>query len=973
MKIRPDGIWDPDGKYPNPLTGKPYSPNYKILSRGLPGKKGWTHLTAWEAKVDIIKQIDKHSILLLVLPTGVGKTVIVPKLLLHYFEYKKKVLVTTPRLITTSGAGEYSAACLDVPLTIKDVNGKDIRTNNKQVGYKYSDVSTEFGDKNSMLLFTTDGSVKNQIVKGDKDLSNYAGIIIDEAHERSTNIDILIALVMDIIPRRPDFKVIIMSATIDKNVFIDYFKRIGYGNKYGTFDLDNIPTNYKLDFEYTIKNIDKNSTKIVDTVYNKINEIILNPSLPIGNILAFVTSEPETGKIKKKIENNMSHYPINNKPFPIAFTAKSDDKIKNIAKNKNTLPQGYARKVIIATNAIESSVTFEDNLVYIIDTGLAFEKSYDAANYCYKAGKELVSQASIKQRCGRTGRNCNGICIKLYTNEKYKNLKEFGTPKIYVEDFTKVFLELCIIKENVANALKFMDKMIEQPSTYKENINVAGRNLLNMNLIDRAGNVTDLGVICNDFGTYDIKISKMIIAGYYLGCIQWSIMLGVILNKIQGLDDIFIKPFNMENDVILQKKYNDTVKSKIHPSGDHITLLQIFNDFINIPVPNRYKYSLDNFLDFKKLTSWQEDYEELKLLVTKNKNLIKNLNLFNVPVEKLILGGGKVSNELKSKTESDFDDESESDSDDETESDFDDEIHNIETENIKSNNIESNNIESEISKTQYGGTKDEKLSNSYDETDNISYDDDDETDDDETDDDDDFENFENKLELDNNISTIINNTINPSNIINSNSSNDTTTSRNYYNSYKGGVRNNNKNIKSNNRSCKYGGTALSKVSGKKTKLRRTFENGNENVISGGAIKHNEPIEITQKREKRQKIMNLLNISNINSNSKLYKLKPPKNIIDSVLASLYFGFSNNIACYTGKRSNYNVKFSPLTGSILSSAYDYIDKKPDFIVYNEFVVKTDMNKDNQVLSIVSEINSLHFSNFIDMDELIKQIKS
>ena len=90
FSIRKDGIFDPEGKYPNPLTGQPYSQSYKTLAIGNPpslGEKGWTKLTAWKARVDIIKKIHRNQLLLLVLPTGVGKTVIVPNLLLHYFDF----------------------------------------------------------------------------------------------------------------------------------------------------------------------------------------------------------------------------------------------------------------------------------------------------------------------------------------------------------------------------------------------------------------------------------------------------------------------------------------------------------------------------------------------------------------------------------------------------------------------------------------------------------------------------------------------------------------------------------------------------------------------------------------------------------------------------------------------------------------------------------------------------------------------
>ena len=123
FSIRRDGICDPKGKYPNPLTNQPYTKNYTALSLtrpnnpdGSPGRKGWSEYPVWEAREKILSKIHQKPILLLVLPTGIGKTVITPKLLLHYFEYKQRVLVTTPRHTTTSEAGTYAAQCLDVPL-----------------------------------------------------------------------------------------------------------------------------------------------------------------------------------------------------------------------------------------------------------------------------------------------------------------------------------------------------------------------------------------------------------------------------------------------------------------------------------------------------------------------------------------------------------------------------------------------------------------------------------------------------------------------------------------------------------------------------------------------------------------------------------------------------------------------------------------------------------------------------------------
>ena len=122
--IRPDGILDPEGKYPNPFTGLPASADFKRLAiNNEPGKKGWSQLQAYKDRMIILNKIHTKSILVVSIPTGTGKTVIVPRLLFHYFGYKQKVIVTTPRHQTTSLAGEFAAKCYDVPLFHIDDKG----------------------------------------------------------------------------------------------------------------------------------------------------------------------------------------------------------------------------------------------------------------------------------------------------------------------------------------------------------------------------------------------------------------------------------------------------------------------------------------------------------------------------------------------------------------------------------------------------------------------------------------------------------------------------------------------------------------------------------------------------------------------------------------------------------------------------------------------------------------------------------
>jgi len=175
--IRADGIMDPEGKYPNPLTGQPYSKQYFVHANKVEnGKlKGWTSFQPWKDRMEIFRKIHKYNVLLTIIPPGTGKTVILPKLLLHYFGYQRPIVCTTPRQATTSGAGEFSAKCLDVPIFYVDDNGKDIinpdiknkhqenryDTGNRIVGYKHS--KQNYSNPNTLLLFTTDGTVKQMI------------------------------------------------------------------------------------------------------------------------------------------------------------------------------------------------------------------------------------------------------------------------------------------------------------------------------------------------------------------------------------------------------------------------------------------------------------------------------------------------------------------------------------------------------------------------------------------------------------------------------------------------------------------------------------------------------------------------------------------------------------------------------------------------------------------------------------------
>lgn len=1017
FQIRADGIMDPEGRYPNPLTGQPYSKAYRYLAmekRKPDGRQdGWVQFDTWRDRIDIIKKIHKSNILLVKIPPGTGKTVIIPKLLLHYFGYLKPIICTGPKQVTVEKSAEYAARCLDVPYYAMNEKGDEIKnpeitkgenrypTGSRIVGYKHGS-EKKMANASTKLLFTTDGWVKENIIRDDANLSKYGGVIVDEVHERSVNIDIVIALLMEIVKRRPDFKVIFVSATMDLNLFQDYMKRINLENAYSIYTLPDSKPPFKRTLVKESKKID--SMQLVDTVYRKINDIILNPQLPLGNILAFVTSESETTKIKKKIEKNMKNYPINNKPYPIAFSRITPPYEQKLATDKNSLqtikptvdaPQGFNRKVVIGTNVVESSVTFDDPLVYVIETGLSYEKVYDAKNYCFNTGKFQIAKASIDQRCGRTGRTSDGTCFQLYRQSDFDKFKEFTPPKILQEDITSDFLNIIIMpmNGNLQKGLEFLTRMIEPPNNYQPAIYRAYNNLLNMDLIDASGNITILGKVCNSFNKFDLKIAKMIIGSFYLQCNYLAIPLGAILQTIQGFDDIFFKPHGMDDDPTLERKYEANIRRLTDSRGDHMTLLRLYYFWKNSQDPNAF--ADQNGLNTKILDNIQKTEKDLMKEAEKVAPYLANLKLFNMPnLNKRVQAGGfyndNKTNEIFNLQPYRFDGEVDYDEDDLLDTSCFNDSSYIRSDTSDDSSIELNEMltSDEINNIiMYGElNKLNSLGN---------------------------ENYDTR-----NKTNLLLNTLTKHSVSKCNASSnqpiiqDYNTSANLYdiiNSYGGRLHNDDfrlsrtsqvpnqtyrmqthatiNNTKPNNtkhtRIYKHKRTYNKGINNtaRRTLIsnlafeRRVLEGGSKNPINkpNNAKKQLaklDNIETKKQLERNRKIMEVITLKGLPQKN----LNIPSDDINRLHASLYYGYSNNIAAYTGSSKKYHVKFSPEKGSINKTTFDYntANPTPAWVIYHEFsITKSPGRPDDAKLNIVSELKQQDFLTFLDINEIRKQL--
>ena len=421
------GILDPEGKKKNPLTGKKYSKtisgdnkeeygtnDYQFLAlRPDVPMKGWSNFPMYKKAEEIIKLIRQNDVSVVESGTGTGKTVILPKLALHVLDYKRKIVMTVPKTSLAVSSSGFAAKCLDVELG-KEVGflhrGSQIvkEENGEEVIYPSESEDTKF-------LFATDGFIL-QMIKGDPKLEKYDIVIIDEAHERSTNIDLLLFYLRQACILRKgskkELKIIITSATMPKGrIFQKYF--LEKGLSVGEMEIAGKPL-MEVKVHYSDKNIALKQVEeaSINTYFDK----IVKPGLP-GDSLIFTTTAPKANKLCDEVKKR------NKRICCVSATAKSVESTKlkdpdnpekiysledlasgersNIDLYKRLYPERkFERKIIISTNVWESSITL-NQLKFVIDNGYALINSFDGVTMTDNLLSTRISKGSAAQRKGR--------------------------------------------------------------------------------------------------------------------------------------------------------------------------------------------------------------------------------------------------------------------------------------------------------------------------------------------------------------------------------------------------------------------------------------------------------------------------------------------------------------------------------------------------------------------------------------------
>lgn len=277
----------------------------------------------------------------------------------------------------------------------------------------------------------TDGVLLSEI-KNDRFLSQYEVIIIDEAHERSLNIDFILGCIKKILPFRPDLKVIITSATIDHQKFTSYFHRAK--------EIAVCGRTYPVEIRYQ-NDEDFDEFSMQERILYAIDE------LGKGDILVFLPTE-------RDIHETLAY--LNKQDLRFTEVLPLFSRLSNKDQNKIFNPEGSSRRIILATNVAETSLTVP-RIKYVIDSGLARVSRYSYRTKVQRLPIEKVSQASANQRAGRCGRLSAGVCIRLYSEEDFNNRKEYTDPEILRTNLASVILQMLFLRLGSIQEFPFID------------------------------------------------------------------------------------------------------------------------------------------------------------------------------------------------------------------------------------------------------------------------------------------------------------------------------------------------------------------------------------------------------------------------------------------------------------------------------------------------------------------------------------
>ncbi|WP_146339260.1 ATP-dependent RNA helicase HrpA [Nesterenkonia sp. NBAIMH1] len=462
------------------------------------------HLPVTGERDQILAALEENQVIIVAGETGSGKTTQLPKMLLELGTHHHGLVGhTQPRRLAARSVAERLAEELET--SVGDA-----------VGYQVRFTSEVSADTDIKLM--TDGILLAEIQR-DPQLKNYSAIIIDEAHERSLNIDVILGYLRRLLPQRPDLKVIVTSATIDPERFAEHF---GQAETSG----DNAPApivevsgrTYPVEIRYRpmgrpeseIDGEHEAADEETDPLEALSAAVVELSEEDSGDILVFLPGEREIREAAESLQQTVSvHRRLSGTEVLPLFGRLS------LAEQRRVFSSGGRRRIVLATNVAETSLTVP-GIKYVVDTGTARISRYSTRSKVQRLPIERVSQASADQRAGRAGRTSPGICIRLYSQEDFESRPEFTDPEILRTSLASVLLQMSSmgVVRTPSELLDF--PFVEKPDS--KAVTDAVRLLEELGALDGRGRITTVGRQLSNLPV-DPRMGRMMVEAGRRGCL----------------------------------------------------------------------------------------------------------------------------------------------------------------------------------------------------------------------------------------------------------------------------------------------------------------------------------------------------------------------------------------------------------------------------------------------------------------------
>lgn len=545
----------------------------------------YDNLPVAERRDEIRTLIQQHQVVVIAGETGSGKTTQIPKICLEAGRgVFGRIGCTQPRRLAARSVAERIAEELGSSL-------------GQLVGYQ-----VRFHDQvhqQSLLKVMTDGILLAEI-QNDPYLNQYDTIIIDEAHERSINIDFLLGILKKLLPKRPDLKLIITSATIDTERFAKFFE--------GAPIIEVSGRTYPVEVRYNplVKVEDDEGNEFEQDIPTAILHALeeLSEIDPFGDVLVFQVGErdiKETAEVLRK--QNLKNTEV------VPLYARL-----SMAEQNKVFQTSQKRRVILSTNVAETSLTVP-GIKFVIDPGLVRISRYSVRSKVQRLPIEKISQASANQRAGRCGRVSSGVCIRLYDEDDFKSRPEFTPPEIHRTSLATVILQMTQMKLGSVKHFPF----IEPPED--KAVNDGFRQLHEIGALDEKRRLTDSGRQLAKL-PLDPRMAKMVLEGQKNGVLAEVLIIAAAIS-IQDPRDM-----NESN----RQAANQAHKSFEDPRSDFLFFLNLWRFYEDkrrhLSQNKLRKLCKTNFLSYLRMKEWHDLFFQLEMSLKRIGVKVGELHLY---------------------------------------------------------------------------------------------------------------------------------------------------------------------------------------------------------------------------------------------------------------------------------------------------------------------------------------------------------